>query len=108
MRKGDGGANDHTPRDRNRRSIRLQGYDYSQAGAYFVTICTQNRECLFGGVMDGEMGSILSEVSRVFERAFRKEAVEQTASSVTYGVLLAGGMLVLGKSGVRFLGEATP
>ena len=40
---------------RNRRSIRLQGYDYSQAGAYFVTICTQNRECLFGEIMNGEM-----------------------------------------------------
>ncbi|GKT06731.1 transposase [Desulforhabdus sp. TSK] len=40
---------------RNRRSIRLQGYDYSQAGAYFVTICTQNRECLFGEIVDGEM-----------------------------------------------------
>ena len=30
-----------------RRSIRLPGYDYSQSGAYFVTICTQNGECLF-------------------------------------------------------------
>lgn len=40
---------------RNRRSIRLQGYDYSQAGAYFVTVCTQNRECLFGDIVDGEM-----------------------------------------------------
>ncbi|WP_373497934.1 transposase [Desulfococcus sp.] len=40
---------------RNRRSIRLQGYDYSQAGAYFVTTCTQNRECLFGHIVDGEM-----------------------------------------------------
>ncbi|GLI32783.1 transposase [Desulforhabdus amnigena] len=40
---------------RNRRSIRLRGYDYSQAGAYFVTICTQNRECLFGEIVDGEM-----------------------------------------------------
>ncbi|NCC26025.1 MAG: transposase [Deltaproteobacteria bacterium] len=40
---------------RNRRSIRLQGYDYSQAGAYFVTICTQNRECLFGEIENGEM-----------------------------------------------------
>ena len=38
-----------------RRSIRLKGYDYSQAGAYFVTICAQNRECLFGDVVDGEM-----------------------------------------------------
>lgn len=38
-----------------RRSCRLQGYDYSQGGAYFITICVQNRECLFGGVADGEM-----------------------------------------------------
>jgi len=29
-----------------RRSIRLKEYDYSQVGVYFVTICTQNRECL--------------------------------------------------------------
>jgi len=40
---------------RNRRSIRLQGYDYSRAGVYFVTICAQNRECLFGEITDGEM-----------------------------------------------------
>ena len=38
-----------------RRSIRLQGYDYSQAGAYYVTIVTQGRECLFGEVINGEM-----------------------------------------------------
>jgi len=30
-----------------RQSLRLREYDYSQAGAYFVTICTRNRECLF-------------------------------------------------------------
>lgn len=34
----------------NRRSIRLKGYDYSQAGLYFITICVQNRECLFGNI----------------------------------------------------------
>jgi REP element-mobilizing transposase RayT len=38
-----------------RRSIRLRGYDYSQAGAYFVTICTQDRAGPFGEVVDGEM-----------------------------------------------------
>ena len=38
-----------------RRSIRLQNYDYSQPGAYFVTICVQDRACLFGDVVDGEM-----------------------------------------------------
>ena len=40
---------------KHRRSIRLKGYDYSSAGAYFVTVCTQNRECLFGEVVDEEM-----------------------------------------------------
>jgi len=45
----------YEPDKHHRRSIRLKGYDYSQAGAYFVTICTQNRECLFGDVVDGEM-----------------------------------------------------
>lgn len=38
-----------------RRSIRLPGYDYSQEGGYFVTVCTSNRECLFGEVTDGRM-----------------------------------------------------
>jgi hypothetical protein len=43
------------PQRRHRRSIRLRGYDYSQAGAYFITICTQDRACLFGEIVDGEM-----------------------------------------------------
>ena len=43
------------PDKHHRRSIRFKGYDYSRAGAYFVTICTHGRECLFGEVMDGEM-----------------------------------------------------
>jgi putative transposase len=38
-----------------RRSIRLKDYDYSQAGAYFVTICSWEKECLFGAIKDGEM-----------------------------------------------------
>ena len=43
------------PKKRHRKSIRLQGYDYSQAGAYFVTMVVQGRECLFGEIVDGEM-----------------------------------------------------
>ena len=38
-----------------RRSIRLKGYDYAGDGAYFVTICTQGRERVFGAVVKGEM-----------------------------------------------------
>lgn len=47
--------NKYNPDKHHRRSIRLKGYDYSQAGAYFVTICTKNRQCLFGNVVNGEM-----------------------------------------------------
>ena len=39
----------------NRRSIRLKIYDYSQPGAYFITIVTHNRQCLFGEIVNGEM-----------------------------------------------------
>ena len=38
-----------------RRSIRLKNYDYSSAGAYFITICAYNKECLFGNIVDGKM-----------------------------------------------------
>lgn len=47
--------NQYNPNIHHRRSIRLKGYDYSQAGLYFVTICVQNRECLFGEIADGKM-----------------------------------------------------
>jgi len=45
----------YDPKKHHRRSIRLKGYDYSRAGAYFVTICTQTRACLFGEISDGKM-----------------------------------------------------
>jgi len=45
----------YAPEKHHRRSIRLKDYDYSQSGAYFITICTQKRECLFGEIVDGEM-----------------------------------------------------
>ena len=41
--------------DHHRRSIRLREYDYSLAGAYFVTVCSRERECRFGEVAGGVM-----------------------------------------------------
>jgi REP element-mobilizing transposase RayT len=43
------------PRFHGRRSIRLKGYDYTQAGAYFITICTHDRVCLFGEIRNNAM-----------------------------------------------------
>jgi REP element-mobilizing transposase RayT len=40
---------------RHRRSIRLRGYDYSRGGAYFITVCTHQRECLLGEVVDEQI-----------------------------------------------------
>jgi putative transposase len=45
----------YNPDIHHRCSIRLKGYDYSQQGAYFVTICTYKRNCLFGEIVDGEI-----------------------------------------------------
>ena len=49
-----------------RRSIRLEGYDYAQPGAYFVTICTQGRTCMFGDVAEGEM--VLNDAGCMVQR----------------------------------------
>jgi putative transposase len=45
----------YNPEIHHRHSIRLQGYDYSASGAYFITICTYQRQCLFGDVVNGMM-----------------------------------------------------
>ena len=45
----------YDPDKHHRRSIRLKGYDYSQQGAYFVTLCAQNREPLFGEIVGEEL-----------------------------------------------------
>ena len=47
--------NEHPERQPRRRSLRLRRYDYSRTGAYFITICTQGRVCLFGKISNGTM-----------------------------------------------------
>ena len=56
----------YDPKKHHRRSIRLSGYDYSQPGAYFVTIVAQGRQCLFGDVVDDEMR--LNDAGQMVER----------------------------------------
>ncbi len=55
--------NKYNPDIHHRRSIRLKGYDYTQAGLYFVTICCQNRECLYGQVKNNKM--ILNDAGKM-------------------------------------------
>ncbi|NLH99622.1 MAG: hypothetical protein GX446_09050 [Chthonomonadales bacterium] len=74
----------HTPESRRRRSIRLKGYDYAQAGAYFVTICTQDRACLFGEVVEGEMrlNDAGQMIAKWWTELNRKYACVETDASV--------------------------
>jgi len=53
-----------------RRSIRLKEYDYSQSGSYFVTVCTQDHEEIFGKIIDGEM--LLNDVGKIVERCWKE------------------------------------
>ncbi len=51
---------------KNRKTIRLKNYDYSQSGYYFVTVCVQNRQCCLGKIENREM--ILNEFGRIVKK----------------------------------------
>jgi putative transposase len=58
----------YIPQIHHRRSIRLKGYDYSQEGMYFVTICTQDRECLFGKIVG--LKTILNNTGKIADECW--------------------------------------
>jgi REP element-mobilizing transposase RayT len=62
----------YDPQHHHRRSIRLKGYDYSQSGAYFVTICTYQHQSLFGVVVGGEM--VINSYGKVVGEEWFKSA----------------------------------
>ena len=59
-------VNDTLPQ---RKRLRMEGYDYSSAGCYFVTIVTNDRQCLFGDVTDGTMS--LNDAGKTIDQATR-------------------------------------
>ncbi|HAY70319.1 MAG TPA: hypothetical protein DCX89_00365, partial [Saprospirales bacterium] len=74
----------YDPTKHHRRSIRLKGYDYSRAGLYFITICTQNRACLFGEIKNGEM--ILNQYGQIAANEWMKTT--EIRSNVELGELI--------------------
>ncbi|MED7788784.1 transposase [Francisella sp. 19X1-34] len=60
--------NNQTKYFKNRKNLRLKYYDYSSNGAYFVTICVNNRECLFGDIIDGQI--CLNDAGQMVERIY--------------------------------------
>ena len=62
--------NKYNPDVHHRRSIRLKGYDYSQSGLYFVTICVKKRICLFGEIDNAKM--ILNDAGTMIKKGITK------------------------------------
>lgn len=59
----------YNPNIHHRKSIRLRGYDYTQAGLYFITICTHARLPLLGDIVDAEIR--LNEAGLMVEKFWR-------------------------------------
>ena len=55
---------------RTRKQIRLKDYYYSSDGGYFVTICTREKECLFGDIKNGKMN--LNKMGQMAEKFWKK------------------------------------
>jgi REP element-mobilizing transposase RayT len=60
----------YDPEIHHRKSIRLRGYDYSAPGRYFVTICAQEKACLFGGIASGQIE--LNDYGRIVENVWKE------------------------------------
>ena len=67
LRRGDRPV---APTTHRRRSLRLPRFDYTQQGAYFVTVCTRSRACVFGEIVNGEMQ--LNDSGRVAQRVWEE------------------------------------
>ena len=67
-------------------SIRLPGYDYSRPGAYFITIVTHNRQCLFGEIVDGEMMS--NEFGEIVKTEWQKTGILRPNTDVNTFIVM--------------------
>lgn len=105
----------YNPPPHHRRSIRLPAYDYTQPGAYFLTVVTHQRQCLFGEVVDGQV------LVSAYGEAVRQEWLRSTQirreiqldafvvmPNHIHGIVIIGGQTVVGAHGRAPLGRAPP
>ncbi len=76
----------YNPDKHHRQSIRLKGYDYASAGAYFITLCAFQKQHLFGEVVDGKM--VLNELGSIVHFEWKwTEIVRPTIDMDVYVVM---------------------
>ncbi len=88
-----------------RQSVRLQGYNYSQPGMYFVTICTNERELLFGEIMEGKM--MVNQTGRIVEEEWLKTPDIRPFVALDEFVVMPNhlhGVLVFTDTSIHFVG----
>lgn len=59
----------YDPKKHHRDSIRLKGHNYSTEGFYYITICTEGRQCLFGAVINGKM--VLNDYGKIVDNEWK-------------------------------------
>lgn len=67
---------------RRREHLRLPFYDYSEYGCYFVTICTKNRQSVFGEIIDGIMQ--LNTVGEIIKETLKDLTIDYPNSVITF------------------------
>ncbi len=97
----------YDPDRHHRRSIRLPGYDYAGAGAYYVTICAFQMLCLFGEIVDGEV--VLSTLGCVVDEEWRRTAQVRPGVRLDAYVIMPNhlhGIVIIARD--EELGDALP
>ena len=93
-----------------RRSIRLKGYDYTQPGAYFVTLVTRNRETLFGEIVEGEVR--LNRVGMVAQREWERLSNRFPAVQIDAYVIMPnhvhGIIVIMGRGTAEYVTDSDP
>jgi REP element-mobilizing transposase RayT len=96
----------YDPDKHHRQSIRLKGFDYSTAGAYLITLCVQQRECLFGEVVQGSLQA--NHAGRMVERWWTELATKFSSLALDESIVMPNhlhGVLFLRETGAPRLGE---
>jgi len=99
----------------NRQSIRLRDFDFSQNGAYFVTICTTRRLCLLGNIEDGDVRlSPVGQVVRLLWQDLPRHTPGLTIDAWVvmpnhlHGIVALSGSTVTGAPGANLLSGPRP
>ncbi len=87
----------YNPDNHHRRSIRLKDYEYSQAESYYVTVCIQERLCLFGDVLNSMV--VLTDAGKMIEKTFLEIPEKYPGSGIDVFIVMPNhmhGIIVVG------------